>query len=74
MIEDVSKAKVGDILETLKKDHREHALVMDKQGKNNELTIRGIFSIYRIARQLGLGISLDEKESLAGIAHHILNR
>ena len=59
-LRDVSHARVGDIVETLKHDKRQHALVVDDQGVNNENTIRGIFSLTQIARQLGIDIQIHE--------------
>ena len=59
-IKDVSHARVGDIVETLKHDERQHALVVDNQGPNNEKTVRGIFSLTQIARQLGIDIQIHE--------------
>ena len=59
-LRDVSHARVGDIVETLKQDKRQHALVVDDQGPNNENTIRGIFSLTQIARQLGIDSQIHE--------------
>jgi len=69
-IRDVSNAHVGDILETLRHHHRQHALVVDRQGPRNETTLRGIFSLTQIARQLGVSVqTYDVGENLAEIAH-----
>lgn len=62
-IADISKAKVGDLVETLKTVQRQHAIVVDNQGVNNEPTVRGIISLSQIARQLGKNVNsfdLDE--------------
>jgi CBS domain-containing protein len=48
---DVERARVGHVLETLRRTGRQHALVLDANRK-----VRGIFSISQIARQLGLAI------------------
>lgn len=70
-IKDVSHARVGDILETLRTAHRQHALVVDHQGYRNERTLRGILSLSQIARQLGVQVRKYEvAETLAEIAHH----
>ncbi|MDH5656688.1 MAG: CBS domain-containing protein [Spirochaetia bacterium] len=53
-IKDVSSARVGDIVETLKSVNRRHVIVVDNQGTNNAKTIRGIFSMTKIEKQLGL--------------------
>ena len=59
-LRDVSHARVGDIVETLKHAERQHALVVDDQGSNNENTVRGIFSLTQIAHQLGIDIQIHE--------------
>jgi CBS-domain-containing membrane protein len=46
---DVQGARVGHVLETLRRLGRQHALVLDEA-----LLVRGIFSITQMARQLGL--------------------
>lgn len=72
LIKDVSHSRVGDILATLKHHHRQHALVVDTQGPRNEVTVRGIFSLTQIARQMGVQIqTYDVAENLAEIAHFI---
>ena len=53
-LKDINKAKVGDVLETLKSVNRRHILVADHQGFYKEMTIRGIFSMTKIEKQLGL--------------------
>ncbi len=69
-IKDVSHARVGDIIETLKHHHRQHAIVVDSQGPRNEITLRGIFSLTQIARQLGVQVqTYDVAQNLAEIAH-----
>jgi CBS domain-containing protein len=50
---DVEGARVGHVLETLRRAGRQHALVLD--GEN---MVRGIFSISQIARQLGLALPI----------------
>lgn len=68
-ISDVSRATVGDIVETLKHHHRQHALVVDNQGPDNKQTIRGIISLTQVARQLGISIkSFEVAENLAQIS------
>ncbi len=70
-IRDVAHARVGDIVETLRGVHRQHALVVDHQGYKNERTLRGIISLSHIARQLGVPVRRYEvAETLAEIAHH----
>lgn len=51
-IDDVQHAKVGDIVASLKKANRQHALVA-AAGADGKQTVCGLFSITQIARQLG---------------------
>src|SRR5687767_847132 len=46
---DVESARVGHVLETLRRLGRQHALVVDGERK-----VRGLFSLSQIARQLGV--------------------
>ena len=52
MIRDVKNAQVGQIVASLKKSHRQHALVVAEDADGNQ-AVRGLFSITQIARQLG---------------------
>lgn len=70
-IQDVSHAKVGDIVETLKSAGHQHAVVVDKQGWKNAMTVRGIISLNQIARLLGIEIQkYDMPQTLAEIANY----
>jgi CBS domain containing-hemolysin-like protein len=72
LIQEVSTARVGDIVETLKQTARQHALVADFQGIGNRKTIRGIISLTQIARQLGVQLqNYEVAHTLAEIAHVI---
>lgn len=51
-IEDVKRAKIGQIVATLKKSHRQHGLVADEEADGRQV-VCGLFSITQIARQLG---------------------
>ncbi len=56
-LKDVQQVRVGDIVETLKQSGRQHALVIESgsaDATSATLTVRGIFSLTQIARQLGL--------------------
>ncbi len=57
--EDVLKAKVGNILVTLKAAGRQHAIVVEENADGSQ-TVRGLFSATQIARQLGLRIKTAE--------------
>lgn len=56
---DVQSAKVGHIVATLKKAGRQHAVVVDTDGRGRQL-VRGLFSATQIARQLGAYIQTSE--------------
>jgi len=47
---EVERARVGHVLETLRRAGRQHALVVERA------MVRGIFSISQIARQLGVSV------------------
>jgi len=51
-IEDVKKARVGDIVMTLKKANRQHSLVVSENPMGTQ-SVCGLFSLTQIARQLG---------------------
>jgi CBS domain-containing protein len=51
-LQDVAAARVGHVLETLRRAGRQHALVVDA-----ERTVRGIFSLSQVARQLGVSVA-----------------
>lgn len=53
----VAEASVGDIIETLKRTGRQHALVIERTTDGP--AIRGIFSARQIGRQLGVRIDTD---------------
>lgn len=59
-IETVLKAEVGSILETLKQNARQHALVIETDRVRGIEIVRGIFSATQIARQLGVAIPIFE--------------
>lgn len=71
-IEDVAQARVGDIIETLKRTGRQHALVLERTVHGP--AIRGIFSARQIGRQLGMqidtsGIAYTFAELEAALGH-----
>lgn len=59
MLDDVLKSKVGNILATLKKAGRQHAMVVEDNADGSQ-TVRGLFSATQIARQLGLQVRSGE--------------
>src|SRR3954466_511500 len=59
-LQDVVKARVGDIVETLKHSGRQHALVIESGSTDAATrTVRGVFSLTQIARQLGLPAQIE---------------
>jgi CBS-domain-containing membrane protein len=58
-LEDVLKARVGDILATLKASGRQHAMVVEEAADGAQ-TVRGLFSATQIARQLGVKVKTAE--------------
>lgn len=57
---DVLRAKVGSIVETLRRSGRQHALVVDRDVTARRQMVRGIFSSSQIARQLGIPLHTTE--------------
>ena len=55
-LRDVFRARVGDIVATLKGFGRQHALVVERNGERDAQRVRGIFSTAQIGRQLGMDI------------------
>jgi len=49
---DVATSRVGDVVATLKRMGRQHALVVDRDATDRQ-TIRGLLSTTQISRQLG---------------------
>jgi CBS-domain-containing membrane protein len=56
---EVSAAKVGHIVATLKKAGRQHAVVVERDARGRQL-VRGLFSATQVARQLGVTIQTSE--------------
>lgn len=54
-LDDVCKARVGDIIETLRQVNRQHTLVGSRDAVNDTLIVTGIFSLSQIGTQLGPG-------------------
>lgn len=58
---DVTRARVGDIIKTLTRAGRQHALVVEDPGGDQGLLVRGIFSTTQIGRQMGIAIKPSER-------------
>ena len=52
----VERARVGDIVLTLRESARQHAVVVEPNPGGDEMLLRGLFSITQIGRQLGIEI------------------
>lgn len=57
---EVLRARVGAVVETLKRCGRQHALVVDRDIASDRQMVRGIFSVSQIARQLGIPLLTTE--------------
>lgn len=57
-LDDVRVAKVGNVLATLARSRRQHALVVDSDAAG--MLVRGIFSASQLARQLGQDVQTSE--------------
>ena len=67
-MDDIKAARAGDIVETLKRMGRQHALVMDK-GEDGVDRIAGVISTTQVAKQTGEDISTaDVAGSIADLA------
>ena len=67
-IGDVATSRVGDIVATLKRMGRQHALVVERDGDGRQM-IRGVLSTSQIGRQLGEDIDTrDVAGNLANLA------
>ena len=58
-LSDVSTSRVGDIVATLKRMGRQHALVIERDADGQQ-TIRGLLSTSQIGRQLGESIETTD--------------
>ena len=58
LLDDVERARVGDVVATLRAIGRQHALVVDPRGGMTR--VRGLFSTSRIGRQLGAALEVGE--------------
>ncbi|MEI7429143.1 MAG: CBS domain-containing protein [Betaproteobacteria bacterium] len=59
-IDVVLRAEVGAVIETLKQNGRQHALVLENDPVSGQEVVRGIFSATQIARQLGVSLPIFE--------------
>ena len=59
---DIEASTVGNVIATLESVKRQHAMVLDVDRLSGEETVRGIFSITQIGRQLGIALQTFEVE------------
>lgn len=66
-LDQVRRARVGNVVTSLQQHRRHHALVTQADGRGG-LEVRGIFSLSQIARQIGTALALpDAADSFAEI-------
>src|SRR5690606_11879168 len=63
-LQDVMKAQVGHVAETLKQSNRQHALVVDML-ENGHQRLCGIFSATQITRQMNAEIAAEKVAQFA---------
>jgi CBS domain-containing protein len=72
MLEDVLRAKVSDVIDTLQALKRQHALVGERDPLTGRMRIRGIFSATQIGRQLGAPIqTFDVSSTFSEIENYL---
>lgn len=69
---DVARATVGDVIETLKRVGRQHALVVDV-AENGQQMVRGLFSTKQISKQLGIPFHPTEVANTFAELERVLN-
>lgn len=68
-MEEVARARVGDLVETFKRMGRQHALVIEPSGDEQKFIIKGILSTTQLSKQLGKPVSSSHMAgSLADLA------
>ncbi|WP_456372476.1 CBS domain-containing protein [Thiolapillus sp.] len=68
--EDLSTAKVGDLLETFKRMGRQHTLVVEKDESSGKQIIRGVLSTTQLSKQLGYKVQSSHMAgNIAEMAH-----
>ena len=74
-LNDILHARVGNIVETLKNSGRQHAMVVEEDVFSGKAMIRGIFSASQIARQLGIGVPMNDlSQTFSEIERAIANQ
>ena len=57
---DVLSARVGQVVATLKRSGRQHAMVVEPNDGGSCRAVRGLFSASQIARQLGVPVHVGD--------------
>ena len=79
LMDDVRNARVGDIISTLRRMNRQHAMAVDTDPATGKPAVRGIFSMSQIGLLLGLDIDPAQRPTTfaqlerAGIDYPIAN-
>ena len=73
-LEDVENASIGDIILSIRDAGRQHALVVGPSESGDKGSVRGIFSLSSLARQLGLDVGTAEKPTTYEDISDQLNR
>lgn len=60
-LSDISRASVGDILNTIQNSGRQHLLVVDDQAHDEVQVITGLFSSTQMEKQLGIKIEVSPR-------------
>ncbi len=70
-LEEIRHARVGDLVETLKRMGRQHALVVERPPETGRQVIRGVISASQLGKQLGYEVpSSHMAGSIAELAHN----
>ena len=69
-MQDVARYKVGDIVETIKNSGRHHVLVIE--DLDDYASIRGVFSISQLSRQIGEKIEFNNRANTFSELEHML--
>ena len=72
-MKEVERAKVGDVVATLLKAHRQHALVVETNEDGNQV-IRGILSTKQISLQLGSKREMQDSAATFAELESMLNQ
>ncbi len=62
-IEELRHAKVSSVIQTLHEMHQHNALVVEVDALTGEQTVRGLFCLHQISKQLGRDVTFDMSEA-----------